>query len=97
MKKFILLLAMLPTMSFAQNFSSGDFDLPGTPVSDEELSQVGGDSNPAKCAKNSDMYCFGKRALSVCVTEPQPPVGRTGICRPRGAVDSNNEVTCYCR
>ena len=100
MKKLILLFALIPTMAFAANLSSsseGDFDLPGTPVSDEELGQIGGDTNPIMCAKNSDMYCFGKRAYAVCVTDPQPPYGRTGICRPRGAADENNEATCYCR
>jgi hypothetical protein len=99
MKKLILILSIIPTLAFAYEMSSSndDFDIPGTQISDEELGQVVGDAKGAVCANHSDMFCYGKKAGAVCVTEPPPPAGRSGICIPRGSADENNQVSCLCR
>lgn len=84
MKKIILLLVLAPLFSFAQE--------------EFEMDQMTEDPNIAsRCARNSDMYCYGKPVGAICILDPQPPYGRSGLCRPRGKPDNNNEVTCVCR
>lgn len=89
MKTLLLVLTMLPMMAMA----SDEFDIPGTPVSDSELSEViGGLGN--KCARFSDMWCFGKAPGSLCVSDPSS--GRSGFCNQRDTPNERGEVSCSC-
>ena len=90
MKMFLLILSMLPVMAMA---SSDEFDIPGAPVSDSELSDIyGGLGN--KCARHSDMWCFGKAPGSMCVNDPRS--GRSGFCNQRDQPDRDGNVSCSC-
>lgn len=90
MKMFLLILSMLPVMAMA---SSDEFDIPGAPVSDSELSEIyGGLGN--KCARHSDMWCFGKAPGSLCVNDPRS--GRSGFCNQRDQPDRDGNVSCSC-
>lgn len=89
MKMFLLILSMLPMMAMA----SDEFDIPGAPVSDSELSEItGGLGN--KCARHSDMWCFGKAPGSLCVNDPRS--GRSGFCNQRDQPDRDGNVSCSC-
>lgn len=89
MKKLLLVLSMLPMMAMA----SDEFDLPGTPVSDDQLSEITGGLG-YRCARFSDMWCFGKAPGSLCV--PDPRSGRSGFCNQRDMPDRRGEVSCSC-
>lgn len=86
MKKLIFVLSMLPIMAMAD-----EFDIPGTPVSDEELGEVIA-SRPPRCI--SDFYCAGKAPGNVCVIDPAR--GQTGICRAISHPDNQGNVSCRC-
>ena len=83
MKKIILLFLLAPLMSFAQEDLS-DLTL------DEQQPEA------YRCARNSDIYCYGKPVGVVCIRDPQPPYG-SGLCRQRSKPDNNGDVTCVCR
>lgn len=89
MKMLLLVLSMLPVIAMA----SDDFDIPGTPTSDDELADVVGDL-ANKCARSSDMWCYGKAPGSLCIADPRS--GRSGFCNQRGQPDSEGRVSCFC-
>ena len=90
MKMFLLVFSMLPVIAMAAD----DFDIPGgTPVSDSELAEIHGGLG-TKCARFSDMWCFGKAPGSLCVSDPRS--GRSGFCNQRDQPDSKGEVSCSC-
>lgn len=88
MKMFLLILSMLPVIAMAD-----DFDIPGTPISDGELSDITGNLGN-KCARFSDMWCFGKAPGSLCVSDPRS--GRSGFCNQRDQPDRKGNVSCSC-
>ncbi|WP_413291182.1 hypothetical protein [Bdellovibrio sp. HCB337] len=95
MKKLALMLSMIPLIALAYETSS-ESPLQGIPLSDEELSDVV-ETTTSRCRKSSDMFCYGKNVGAVCVTDPQPPYGRSGICQQWGRGDRRGDVTCLCR
>ena len=89
MKMLLLVLSMLPMIAMA----SDDFDIPGAPVSDGELSEITGNLGN-KCARFSDMWCFGKAPGSLCIADPSS--GRSGFCNQRDQPDRQGRVSCSC-
>lgn len=86
MKNLLFVLSMLPIMAMAQ-----EFEIPGEPVSDEELADVIA-TRPPRCI--SDFYCAGKAPGNLCVVDPSR--GQTGICRAISNPDRQGNVHCRC-
>ncbi len=92
LKKFFVLILFVPLMGIAQQFND-DFDIPGSPVNNEELGGV--ITTPTlNCGKHSDMFCFGRRPSNVCVVDPSR--NHTGICRQIDQPNRNGQVSCRC-
>lgn len=95
MKKYLIMLLMMPLIALAYETSTRN-TTPGFPLTDEEMSDEA-ETASSRCMKNSDMYCYKKFVGAVCVTDPQPPYGRSGICQQRGSANNRGEVSCLCR